>query len=114
MNSLSSEAWEDLGYSDRRESTEKVLFRIPYSKPQFLQHESDEIRKPRKERLLDAIRSIEPTAEVNGVGTVTVQVTNKRFDFYPSSDCFFIYSTQRYGTGIERLCRQIAKNLLNQ
>ncbi len=103
-----SESWEDITGS--LEAAPKQSLITPTKKHEY-RHESDQVTIERRARSLESIYKILPEAKMNGV-MVTAESEGERFDFFPSSDTYYIHSTQKYGSGIQKLCEQIAKDLL--
>lgn len=101
-----SETWEDIVGS-----TEKPMGSlVPKEPPKIYRHESEEETTKRRAKCLEAIFTVMPDSQWNADGmTVHSEMFGKKFDFYPSSDCYYIHSTQKYGTDIQRLCEQIMK-----
>lgn len=107
---MTSEPWEDLGYAIEKGSA------VKYIEPPTIrryEHESEEITSLRRARNLEAIFRVMPEAKIEASGCVMAEVKGKRFEFWPASDSWFSESTRRYGTGIEKLCAQITRHLLN-
>lgn len=104
--------WEDLGYT--KEKPDKVLFRIPMCPIPNHQHESEFVTAARTMRNLDFICAVIVDPVVDFYGLVTGEVKGKKFDFWPSSDSYYVYSTGTFGVGIKELCDQIKRRLIDQ
>ncbi len=102
------DAWEDLGNRKK----DKALFRIPFTRMPETKVFDESLRTLKFESNMAAILEIEPDAKVEGSGLVSISVQGKRFDFWPVSGCWFIHSTESYGTNIPKLCAQIKTKLL--
>jgi hypothetical protein len=104
-----SSAREDLGYVKP-----DGLARIPPSPPKNLTHEADEIRVQRTQKNMALILELDPEAKPDETGLVSLTIQGKRFDFWPSTNCYYIHSKGKYDMGIDRLCRQIKEKLLTK
>jgi len=102
-----SEAWDDITGSIEKPS--KPL--ITPTKNQEFRHESEERTAERRGKALEAIFKLFPDPKYNANGMITAEVKQLKFDLWPASDCWFSYSKQRYGSGIESLCSMIEKHL---
>lgn len=109
-NELTSEAWTDLGYSEKRSKKDPILARIPFSPKSLYEHEDSSITDARRLRNIQAVLAEFPEAEMDG-STLIGMKRGKKFTFYTSSDTYFIWSTQKYGSGIQKLLSLIAKHL---
>ena len=96
--------WEEIG---SREKPDGALFRIPESPIPNHKHEDQSITAKRTAKNLEAIFKVMPESKIHGTGLVECEARGKKFDMYPSTDCYFIYSTGKYGTGIQELCEKI-------
>lgn len=111
-----SEAWEEItGCQSEVPKGTKAPHPDPslvtHTKLSLYKHESEETTSLRRAQCLESIFKIYPNAQIDGT-KVVVQVLDKKFDFYPASNTYFIHSTQKYGYGIQELCKQIQKKLL--
>lgn len=107
-----SEAWDEIIGST--EKPEKKLTQ-PFKAKLNYAHESEEQTAKRRAKSLEAIFTVMPNAEFLEDGMlVRAEVFNRRIDFWPASDCYFLYSRNKYGHGIPELCATIMKHLLEQ
>lgn len=104
-----TDTWEDIVGSSEKPSL--PLSKLMFSKNPEFEHESEEITSLRRARALEVVFKTFEDPQYNESGMLTAERGGKKFDFWPASDCYFIYSTQKYGKGIESLCALIEKHL---
>ena len=102
-----SDVWEDLGNTSEKPS--KALKGLLSRSPPKWEHEPEEITAQRRARNLEEIFKVFDSPVLDASGLVTAEKNGKKFDFHPASDTYFIYSTQKYGTGIKRLIEQMIR-----
>lgn len=105
---MSSEVWEDIG--NRSKSNEKPHICHSWKPVPRHYHEPEETTADRKGKRLEAIFRVCPDS-VMSEGMVTSVIKNKKFDFWPASDCWFSHAKQKYDYGIERLLKMIEERL---
>lgn len=109
----SEDVWGDLGNRSKPAVQERAhIYKNMKPAPNH-QPEPEEITAKRRAKGLQAIFSVIPDANIHEDGSVTAEVRGRRFEFWPGSDCWYSHAVQKYGSGIEKLCQQIEKHLLN-
>lgn len=102
--------WDDLGARDK--PVEKAAIYKNLKPPPVYHHEAEEITAKRKAKNLGAIFSIIPDAKIEELGLVRGRVKGREFEFWPATDCWYSHAKQKHGNGIEELCLQIKRNLI--
>ena len=107
---MSSEAWEDLGY---RGKAEWRPLRIPMCPVPNHQHEPKESTEARRLKSLKAILAVLPSASIDPDGILRATIPGAKFEFWAASDTWCCSSAKgtRFGSDIQRLCDQIAREL---
>lgn len=113
---MEEDVWNDIGYRGpmKREEKEWRPLRIPLSPIPDHRHEPKESTEARRAKNHQAIFTILPTAQVKENGMILAQIPGARFEFHAASDTYVCHSMRkgtRYGTGIRKLCEQIAQVL---
>lgn len=108
-NELTSEIWEDIGnHSKPSKADVKSIYSHlkPVQPPVFKDHRTT------KEKNLEALKALLSSKEVDpDQSMITIEFGGKKFDFFPASDCWYSYSKQQFGMGIENLIQKILKHL---
>lgn len=99
-----SETWEDLGYNNQK----------PLTKPKYkpfprYTYEPDEITLKRKNDNENLIRSVFQKVTAQG-SVLSCEAKGYRFDFWPATDCYYSYSKDRFGNGIQALISLLFKH----
>lgn len=110
---MTSEVWEDLGSREKSKKTPEEKASIYKSLKPIPRHthESEEVTADRRGKRLEAIFRLCPTSTIDASGIVISVIKNKRFEFWPATDCWYSCAKQTYGYGIERLLRIIEEKL---
>lgn len=110
---MSSEVWEDIGNraKPKKAPEEKASIYQSWKPITRHSHESEETTADRRGKRLEAIFRVFPNSTISDEGMVISVIQNRKFEFWPGSDCWFSYAKQTYGYGIERLLKMIEEKL---
>lgn len=114
MNTVSSEAWEEIGYREKpKDSVGPANIYKNLRKPPNHQHVTIEAQKSRRELSMEFIEQLKPMSEFYEEvdGKVRLKILGRWLELWPSTGCWYSHSKNIYGTGIEKLVSQVLEKL---